>query len=171
MLARLDEIPGVSRSRAECSGHYFLVELADGGTDGIEGRALEVLGRGARLVPPGEAEAQREARRRGEPWVTAEEARSLSFIEGRVLGIRVSAAVSPGAGLAAEERERLGEAVREEMFSYVERVHAGLVSAGRFFEDWPQIAARVAERCEGWLAPDRAKEVASALLGHFASRP
>ncbi|WP_242392132.1 hypothetical protein [Anaeromyxobacter oryzisoli] len=168
MLARLDEIPGVSRSQAECSGHYFLVELVDGATDGIGARALDILGRGARLVTAEEANAQHEARRRGEPWVTAADARALSFIEGRMLGVRVSAAVAPEVGLTAEERERLAEAVREEMFSHVERIYAGLASAGRFFEAWPQIAERIAERCAQWVEPNRARNLASALVGHFA---
>jgi hypothetical protein len=101
VLARLDEIPGVRRSRAECSGHYFLVEVADGEVGAVAERAIEILGRGARRLPPAEAEAQHEALRRGEPWVTAPEARALSFVEGRMLGVRVS--------------------VREEMFAHVER--------------------------------------------------
>jgi hypothetical protein len=107
VLARLDEISGVSRSRAECSRHYFLVELADGVPDGVDAQAIEVLGRGARLLSPEEAEAQHEARRRGEPWVTAEEARSLSFVEARMLGVHISAAITSEAGLTAKERERL----------------------------------------------------------------
>jgi hypothetical protein len=101
VLARLDEIPGVSRSRAECSGHCFLLELDAGVADGVGARALEILGHGARLLTPEEAEAQHEARRRGEPWVTAEEARSLSFVEGRMLGVRVSAAIA-GEGRAGD---------------------------------------------------------------------
>lgn len=167
MLARLDEIPGVTRSQAECSGHFFLIELVDGAT-AIGARALEILGRGARLATAEEAEAQHDARRRGEPWVTATEARALSFIEGRMLGVRVSAAVAPEVGLTAEERERLAEAVREEMFVHVERIYAGLASAGRFFEAWPQIAALVAGRCAEWLDAGRARSLASALVTHFA---
>jgi hypothetical protein len=170
VLARLDEIPGVSRSRAECSGHYFLVELADGVPDGIEARALEVLGRGARLLRPEEAEVQHKARRRGEPWLTSEEARALSFVEGRMLGVRVSAAVSKDAGLTAEEQERLADAVREEMFAHVERIYAGLVPAGRFFEAWPQIAAHVAERCAQWFEGGRVRDLTSRLVAHFASQ-
>jgi hypothetical protein len=170
VLARLDEIPGVSRSRAECSGHYFLVELVDGVPDGIGARALEILGRGAQILPNAEAEAQHEARRRGELWVTAEEARSLSFVEGRMLGFRVSEAVSKDAGLTAEERARLAEAIREEMFAHVERIYAGLAPAGRFFEAWPQIAAHVAERCARWLDLERVMDLTSSLVDHFATQ-
>jgi hypothetical protein len=171
VLARLDEIPGVNRSRAECSGHYFLVELADGVPDGIKARALEVLGRGARLLRPAEAEVQHEARRRGEPWLTSEEARALSFFEGRMLGVRVSAAVSHDAGLTAEEQEHLADAVREEMFAHVERIYAGLIPAGRFFEVWPQIATCVAQRCARWLGNDRVERLASALTNYFRGAP
>lgn len=171
MLARLDEIPGVTRSRAECSGHYFLVELPDpdGVTDGIAARAVEILGRGARLLRPEEAEVQQEARRRGEPWLTAEEARSLSFVEGRMLGVRVSAAVGRELGLAAHEQTLLTEAVREEMFAHVERIYAGLEQAGRFFEAWPQIASRAAARCAHWAGNGRIESLTSAVVGHFRS--
>ena len=174
MLARLDEIPGVSRSRAECSGHYFLLELADGVADGIAARALEVVGRAAQVLSPEDADAQQEARRRGEPWLTSEEARSLSFVEGRMLGVRVGAAVAERVGLTAEERQALAEAVREEMFAHVELIHAGLAEAGRFFEAWPQLAARAAARCGGLLGHARVEIVTSALADHFrdgAARP
>jgi hypothetical protein len=170
VLARLDAIPGVRRSRAECSGHYVLIELVDGVADGVGARALDILARGARILPPAEAEAQHEARRRGELWVTAEEARSLSFVEGRMLGVRVSEAASKDARLTAEERERLAEAIREEMFAHVERIYAGLAPAGRFFEAWPQIAARVAERCASWLDVARVKDLTSSLIDYFATQ-
>jgi hypothetical protein len=167
VLARLDEIPGVSRSRAECSGHYFLLELVEGVPDGLAAVALAVLGREARVLTPDEADVQHEARRRGEPWLTSEEARALSFVEGRMLGVRVSAAVSKEVGLPSKEQHALAEAVREEMFAHVERIHAGLADAGRFFEAWPQIAARAADRCADALGPARALAVASALVEHF----
>lgn len=160
----------MSRSRAECSGHFFLVELVDGATDDIGARALEVLGRGARLVTADEAGAQHDARRRGEPWITAVEARALSFIEGRMLGISVAAAVAPEVGLTAQEREHLAEAVRQEMFSHVERIYAGLAPAGRFFDVWPQIALRAADRCEEWLDAGRVRNLGSALAGHFGPK-
>lgn len=171
MLARLDAIPGVRRSRAECSGYLFLVELVEGAGEGAVSRAVEVLGPGARLLPPDEAEAQRDARRRGEPWVTAAGARALSYVEGRMVGVRVAAAVARDLGLSPVERERLAEAVREEMFTHVERLHAGLGSAGRFFQDWPQLAERIATRCAPWLAHDRAGALLAALVGHFAAPP
>lgn len=170
MLARLDGIPGVSKSLAEYSGHYFLVELADGAAEGIGARALEILGRGARLLSPEEAEVQKGTRQRGEPWVTAEEARALSYVEGRMVGIRVATAVASEAGLTAQERERLAEAVREEMFAHIDRIYAGLAAAGRFFEEWPQIAAHVAARCEPWLARQEVSRLTSAMVRHFATR-
>ena len=130
-----------------------------------------MLGRGARLLRPEEAEVQYEARRRGEPWLTSEEARALSFLEGRMLGVRVSAAVSQDAGLTAEEQEHVADAVREEMFAHVERIYAGLIPAGRFFEVWPQISTRVAQRCARWLGNDRVERLASALTNYFGDAP
>jgi hypothetical protein len=167
VLARLDDLPGVLRSRAECSGHYFLVELRDGATQGVVEGVVGILGDDAHLLASEEAEAQYDARRRGEPWVTAQEARSLSFMEGRMLGLRVSAAVGTEAKLATKERERLAEDVREEMFCYVERVYAGLAPAGRFFEAWPQIAERIVKRCGRWLDDEHARKLAPILIEHF----
>jgi hypothetical protein len=167
VLARLDEIPGVTGSRAECSGHYFRVELADGAADGIVPRAIEVLGRGARLLLPDEAAVQEEARRLGEPWLTAQEARALSFVEGRIVGIRVSVTVAREIGLSAHEQMLLAEAVREEMFAHVDRIYAGLARAGRFFEAWPQIAQRAANRVAHRLGRAQSATVASALVGYF----
>ena len=156
-------------SRAECSGYCFLVELADGADEDTGARVLEILGRGARVLTAEEAEPQHDARRRGEPWVTADGARALSYVEARMVGARVSAAVASALGLSAEERERLAEGVREEMFSHVERLHAGLGEPGRFFQDWPRLAERIAARCAPSLAPDRASGLLEALVGHFAT--
>ena len=147
---------------------FFLLELVEGAGDDTGARALEILGRGARILTAEEAVPQLDARRRGEPWVTAAGARALSYVEGRMLGVRVSAGVAAELGLSAEERERLAEAVREEMFSHVERLHAGLGSAGRFFEDWPRLAERIEARCAPWLAPDRERGLLEALVDHFA---
>lgn len=170
MLARLDDIPGVTRSRAECSGHYFLIDLADGADDAIAARAIEVLGRDARLLDTADAGVQIRARQRGEPWLSADEARALSFVEGRMLGIHVSAAMARKFGLGALERTLVAEAVREEMFAHVERIYAGLARPGRFFEAWPQLAERAAQRCAPWLDADGVGRLSSALVHHFGER-
>jgi hypothetical protein len=167
VLARLDEIPGVRRSRAECSGHYILIELVEGFSDGVTPVALKVLGREAQVLTADEADVQHEARRRGEPWLTSQEARALSFVEGRMLGVRVSNAVSKEVGLTPEQQRSIADAVREEMFAHVERIHAGLAEAGRFFEAWPEIAARAADRCADSLGRTRVPAVARALVEYF----
>ena len=64
MLARLDELPGVSVSRAECSGYFFLLELVEGAGDDTGARALEILGRGARILTAEEAARSRRPRLR-----------------------------------------------------------------------------------------------------------
>lgn len=171
MLARLDDLPGVSRSTAECSGYILMVELTDGADDGVAARVLEVLGRGARVLTGDEAAAQHDARRRGEPWVTAAESRALSYLEGRMVGARVAAGVAAELDLTADERARLAEAVRAEMFTHVERLHAGLAFPGRFFHDWPGLAERIAARCAPRLSPDHANGLLGALVGHFADPP
>lgn len=87
-----------------------------------------------------------------------------------MLGVRVAVAVAAELGLTAAARERLAEAVREEMFAHMERIYAGLAQAGRFFEAWPQIAASAAERCVHWIGDDRIGTLASALVNQFRDR-
>jgi hypothetical protein len=168
VLARLDALPGVARSRTEATGRFFLIELRVG-ADAVlaEERAMAVLGRGGRRLGESEAESQLAARGAGDPWMTAGEVMALSFVEGRLLSARISAAAARGLGLSGEEQERLREAVRVELFAAFQRVHAegGRPSSGWIYQDWPGIAAAAAERCRPWLGSERAEALARSLPG------
>jgi len=167
VLARIDEVPGVARARAEASGRHLALELAPGADPAAVARAaLAVLAGRGRPLGEDEARAQLDARPRGDPWLAAADVMALSFVEGRILAVRVSGAAGREARLDADGRDRLAEAVRREVFDAVERVHAegGRPSSGWFFEAWPEIAARVAARAKGLVPADRQEELRAALL-------
>jgi hypothetical protein len=170
VLARIEKVGGVASARVEASGRFFLVELA-GGAD--EARTLEgvaaALGGRARRLDDVAAAAQLAARPRGDPWLSASEVHALSYVEGRVVAVRVADAVAKAASLDAAEGEALLEAVRAEVFSAIERVHdeGGRDSTGWFFEAWPAISRAIAARARGFVDPARQAAAAAALARHF----
>jgi hypothetical protein len=171
VLARLDALPGVACSRTEASGRFFLIELHPGADASLaEERSMAVLGRGCRRLGESESESQLAARGAGDPWLAAVEVVTLSFVEGRLLSVRITAAATRELDLSVEEQERLTEAVRVELFAALQRVHAegGRPSSGWIYQDWPGIAAAAAERCRPWLGSERAEALARALPGLLA---
>lgn len=150
VLARLDAIPGVTSARVDSSGRYFWIAL-DEAADAPRVTALAdaVLGAGARPLSGAQAEAQLAARLRGDPWLGAGEVMTLSFVEARLLSVRLGAEAAQRVGATAEQREILGEAIRAELFAVMERVHAegGRSSGGWIHQEWPAIAAAIVERC------------------------
>jgi hypothetical protein len=171
VLARLDALPGVTCSRTEASGRFFLIELGAGADEALaEERAMAVLGGGCHRLGEPEAESQLAARRAGDPWLAAGDVMALSFVEGRLLSVRISADAAREMGLSAEEQERLAEAVRVELFAALQRVHAegGRPSSGWIYQDWPGISAAAAERCRPWLGSERVEALARALPGLLA---
>lgn len=150
VLARLDAVPGVRRSRTEASGRFLLLELSPrADPQRVEASARRALGREARRLREPEAREQLDARGKGDPWLTAGEVMALSYIEGRILSARVSAEVARRAGLEVGERERLAEALRLEIFAALERAHAqgGHSSGGWLYRAWPAVAAAALRRC------------------------
>lgn len=170
MLARLDALPGVARSRADASGSYLLLELASGADPAaVEAAALRSLPAGARRLPESEAAEQLAALRRGDPWLSAAEAPSLSYLEARLLSVRIAGDAGRALALPPGDRARLGEAARQELFRAVERVHreGGRESSGWFFEAWPAVAGRIAGRFPGGLGPASAAALGGVLGALF----
>ena len=166
MLARLDDLPGVARCRVESSGRHFALDVAAGADPaGVARDAVAALGGRARALGAEEARAQLDARPRGDPWLSAAEVMALSYVEGRILAVRVSATAGREAGLDADARDRLAEAVRVEVFAAVERVHAdgGRASSAWFYDAWPEIAARVLVRARAFAPADRMAELWAGL--------
>lgn len=148
MLARLQQVQGVRSSVSDVSGQVFLVELEPGvAPSDVQSAAAAALGGDARRLTDAELESQVGPATRREQWVGPDDLRMLSYLEGRIVAARVASIVGPQLALDACRTERLAEAVREEMFAHVERIHAGELPSGRFFEAWPDIARRVVDRC------------------------
>lgn len=166
VLARLDSLPGVAGARVDSSGRLFWLALAAGaGADEVRARAASVLGEEARALPREEAEAQLAARRLGDPWLAAGEVMTLSFVEARLLAVRLSGEFARGAGAAPAQRDAVAEAIRRELFAAMERVHAegGRRSSGWIYQEWPALAAAAAARCAPSLPAPLAERLAEAL--------
>lgn len=169
VLARLDAIPGVTSARVDSSGRFFWLALEEGAdASRLEDLAKGVLGEGARSLSATEAEAQLEARQRGDPWLRPGEVMALSFVESRLLSVRLASEVERRTGARPDEREAIAEAIRQELFAVMDRVHAegGRKSGGWIHEEWPSIAAAAAARCA--VAPElrmQVSEILPTLLG------
>jgi hypothetical protein len=171
VLARLDAIPGVRAARVESSGRFFWIELAEGADPArVAELAAGLLGRGARALSSADAEAQLERRPRGDPWLGADEVMTLSFIEARLLSVRLAGELSRRAGAAPDEQEELSEAIRIELSSAMERVHGegGRSSSGWIYREWPAIAEAAVARCGGALPDERRRRFAELLPGLLA---
>ncbi len=166
MLARLDALAGVKVSRTDSSGRFFWLEPKDGvDPASVEALALAALGKGARVLSPEAAAAQLALHGAGDPWLSAREVMTLSFVEGRLLSVRIAGFAATDASLLPEQREAVAEAVRSELFGAMARVHAegGRKSSGWIYEEWPALAAAAAARCAAAMPADVAARVAEAL--------
>ena len=172
VLARLDSIPGVGGSRVDSSGRFFWLAL-EGGADAARVAALArgVLGGDARSLPAPQAEAQLAASGRGDPWLDASQVMTLSFVESRILSVRLAGEFERRTGASPEQREQVGEAIRLELFAAMERIHAagGRRSSGWIYEEWPAIARGTVERCAGAVPQDLHQRLAL-LLPSLLSR-
>lgn len=157
VLARLERIDGLAEVRVDCGGRYFLVRAAEpGALDRALPAVREVLGAAAAPVE-GPARARHLAHSaRGELWFDASTVRGLSYVEGRMLAARLCDAVGPRLPGAPGAREALFDAARTELFAALDHAHdtGGRSGPGWFWKEWPAIAARIAARLGGALAPE-----------------
>lgn len=171
VLARLQAVPGVASARVDSSGRFFWISFQEGADPaGGTGLALAALGRGARLLGAAEAEAQRAARGRGDPWLGPGEVMALSFVESRLLSVRIAAEAERRLATSPEQREALAEAIRLELFAAMERVHAegGRGSSGWIYVEWPGIAAAAVARCREAIEDDLRRGLVELLPGLLA---
>jgi hypothetical protein len=166
VLARLDAIPGVAASRTDASGRFFWLALEEG-ADATQVAALAdgALGEASRLLTRAQAEAQLAAHRRGDPWLAKDEVMTLSFVESRILSVRLAGEIERRTGVTPEEREAIAEAIRLELISCLERVHGegGRRSSGWIYTEWPAIAAAAVERCSLPVEPALRRQIADLL--------
>ncbi len=166
MLARLQALPGLSQARGDSSGRFVWIEVAGGVEIADAARAAgTVLGAKARALPEAEAEAQLAARPRGDPWLTSGEVMTLSYVEARLLSVRLAGEARRQTGAGPAEGEALAEAIRAELFGAMERVHAegGRSSSGWIHDEWPALASAATARCAATLPPEVRARVADVL--------
>ena len=166
VLARLDAIPGVTAVRVDSSGRFFWLQVEET-ADATRVTALVcgVLGKGARSLAAAQAKVQLAAHRHGDPWLAAAEVMTLSFVESRILSVRLAGEVEHQTGATPEQREEVAEAIRLELFAAMERVHSegGRRSSAWIYEEWPAIAAATVERCAGPIPHDLCRRLAEVL--------
>jgi len=166
VLARLHAIPGVSAARVDSSGRFFWLTVEEGpGAAGAAAIARAALGEDARILDRGRAEAQLAAHRRGDPWLAARDVMTLSFVESRLLSVRIADQVRHRTGATAAQGDEIAEAIRLELFAAMERVHSegGRRSSGWIYQEWPAIAAAAVERCAATIPRDLGRLLAELL--------
>jgi len=171
VLARLDALPGVAAARVDSSGRFFWLVLTDGdGVDAVASLAVSVLGGRARRLPPARAAVQLASRVNGDPWLGANEVMTLSFLESRLLAVRLAGDAAARTGLTPERREDLAEAIRVQLFTAMERVHGegGRKTGGWIYEEWPSIARAALDGCTGPIPADVRRLLAELLPGLLA---
>jgi hypothetical protein len=156
VLARIGKIPGVGGAEVDGTGSYFLVACVPEAIPAVS----DVLGPAAEVVDGAARNEQLAHRRRGEMWFSSENIRALSFLEGRVLAIRMRDAVGD-----LDDHGALLDALRAEILAALEQAHdtGGRSSSGWFWEEWPAVVSRVMARVA--LAPAEATRVEAALRG------
>jgi len=167
VLARLDAIAGVAVSWVDASGQFFALELGAGADPaGIARRARDVLGSEACVLTPAEGVVQLSGVARGDRWFSQGEALALSLLEARVLSTRVAAAAAREVPAATKLRGRLGEALRIELVTVLERVHreGGREHSGWIDAVWPEITRAAVARCKDALDADAIAALGSCLL-------
>lgn len=153
MLARLEAIAGVRSAFVDAAGEVFIVMLEPGAPESDLVRAiLGALARDARRLTPDEVQAELGPPTRRELWFGLDDLATLSYLECRLVAARVTSSLQKELALDRAVTERLSEAVREEMFAHVDRIHAGRFPSGRFLEAWPDIARRAVARCTADLS-------------------
>ena len=166
MLVRLDSLQGVVAARVDSSGRFFWLSTADGAdAEAVAALAAGVLGGRARRLSSARAAAQLASRGQGDPWLGSGEVMTLSFVESRLVAVRIAGDAAARTGLTPERREDLAEAIRVELFAAMERVHAegGRKSSGWIYEEWPAIARGALDGCAGPIPPDVRRHLAELL--------
>ena len=155
VLARLDRIPGVRRSHADCTGRDFLIELeAAADVAAAAAAALAVLGSGSARHSP-EAEAEQVAGfGAGDLWMDAGRILTLSLIEARILARRKAEEAAADAGLDEAGTAALAELLRQELTSEFRRVHGrgGSEEQGWYAEPFRAAYRRALERAPVFLS-------------------
>jgi len=171
VLARIEKLDGVEWTGVEATGSFLAVRSRAGAdVEAVAAAVAIALGGRGRAAESEQARSQLAALGRGDPWFGPREVHALSYVEGRLVAVRVAARVAQELELDPEAKAALAQAVREVFFGVLERVHAegGRESSGWFYAEWPEIARAVGERMAN-LVPDAARLAARVAACHARS--
>ncbi len=163
MLARIDEVDGVQKSRVSWDGRRFLVEVepqADGAR--VASAVAAALGEAERLAPADEASAI-SAYQGGERWLDHDQTVALSRDEARHLALPLVASIAREVGLDEGDARRLETVLHEELERVFERAHAAGGGLERLDEGRPEARRRIEQRLAGFLTPAQADQVLAHL--------
>ena len=130
MLARLTQIPGVSRAEVERAGRTFRLTLVDGVTfASLRASLSEILGDCLEVFEAGDA-----------AWYAVESITELSLLEAELLSARWGDLAATAAGLDESLRATLRLLLREQLAREFLRVHdAGSAVTGWYREAFPRV--------------------------------
>jgi hypothetical protein len=168
VLARLDEIPGVSESRVDWTGRRFLLQLEPSAREERVAEAAEdTLGEGAYTLDESGTRAALEAMRKGEAWMRAGETLRLSRHEAGVLAQRHGEEAALEIDLDQVATRKLVELFERELNVAFERTHAGRDGGGARIEaEVASAAQRVIEASRAFLDA-RQRAALEEYLGRF----
>ena len=168
MLARLDEVEGVTASRVDWSGRYVLLELEpEADASRAVRKATAVLGQPVRRLPARDEASQVEAFRKGEPWMRAGESSRMSRRESEVLSGRITEQVARDAGLDEAETGRLGALLREELAGAFERAHEAGGDVERLHDQLAVALEGLPSKLSSFLSPPKAERVLKVLQDRY----
>jgi hypothetical protein len=171
VLARLDEIDGVTESRVDWTGTRFLIGLAEGAEEPrVSTKAAETLGGGARMLGERETRDALASYHEGEAWMRAGETLRLSRYEARVLARRYASEAALDIGLDGLAEDRLEELFESELYRAFERTHAGSDVEALPLEIGGAIR-RILDASAAFLEPEERAALATYLERFAADRP
>ena len=156
MLARLDAIPGVTESRVDWSGRWFLVR-AD---RDVSAAVRDVLGAGARPADAAVTAEKTASFRRGDVWLKRGETMKMSEKEASVLAPQIAEAAARDASLDADARAALEPIIREEMLRLFRAAESGVENLRK---GWIDMADAIAARSRDFLDVVQAAAVAESI--------
>src|SRR5882672_4486277 len=153
-MARLDGIEGVSESRVDWTGRYFLLTIDPSrDRDAVVKSAADILGAGTRELDPRLEAEQVAAFKTGEPWLRAGETAHLSREEARVVARRHVAAAAKELGLDADRTERVTALVQDELERLFKKFETtGLPDRATMATEWDAMVDRVGRRSREFLS-------------------
>jgi hypothetical protein len=169
VLARLDEVAGVTESRVDWSGTRILVLTESGANRAAVASDVAAALSGARHVDDYRTVQQVLASyRAGEPWMRAGETLRLSRHEAAVLGEQHGGRAAAEAHLDETATRRLVAAFTREFEQAFERIHAGedVSLAGEL----NAASKRILVSSESFLSPQQRAVLAEYLANYYVDR-